>query len=412
MNTKLSDKIAKIDNDFVLNAQYRMTAKEQKILYYLISHLDPKNEKEFHTITVPIKDIEETLREKNERKNGSFYEDIERICKSFIRKEITFPTNFLLANKRLNGYISIFQSIMPIEDERGQLCIEFSFSNKMSPFLLQLHHYVNIGVLEVVQMKNAHAIRMYSIFKTERDRTKEFASVATLNYELEELKGVLGIDNKYTSDYFKNFKVNVLDKIRDEINEKCPTIFVKYDYIKTARKVTGISFTVFDRKAVFDTIMEDSTEKEKKPQKPKKETKLYAPTESEIATLTHAKLKAFGLLTNFGIFEGIAFKQILPKIKGSEFEGYEDFFIEKAIQHFEKNAIQNTTKELKASTFVTWWTKNKVFEKGDIWTEILEKLVKHKKQLQRNNPVAFENRIIAKTMTDAQFRQYIQQKNI
>ena len=91
------------------------------------------------------------------------------------------------------------------------------------------------------------------------------------------------------------------------------------------------------------------------------------------------------------------------KIKGSEFEGFEDFFIEKAILHFEKNAIQNTTKALKASTFVTWWTKNKVFESGDVWADIMEKLVKYKKQMQIKKPVAFENRLIAKTMTNAQF---------
>ncbi len=406
MNSKPSDKIAKIDNNFILNAQYRMTAKEQKILYYLISHLDPKNEKEFHTITVPIGEIEDTLREDNSSKNGSFYEDIDRICKSFIRKEITFPSKFLLGNKKLNGYISIFQSIMPVENDSGQVCIEFSFSNKMSPFLLQLHHYVNIGVLEVVQMKNAHAIRMYSIFKSERDRIKEFINVVSLSYSLDELKAMLGIDNKYASDYLKNFKINVLDRIRDEINEKCPTMFVKYDYLKTHRKVTGVTFSVYERKDTAGLLTE------RKPIKAKTDMKSYKPSEKEIETLTRAKLKAYNILIEFGIFEGIAYKQILSKIKGSEFDGYEDFFIEKAIQHFEKNAIQNTTKELKASTFVTWWTKNKVFENGDVWADILEKLAKHKKQLQANNPAAFENRIIAKTMTNGQFQEYISSQNL
>ena len=406
MTSKPSEKIAKIDNSFILNAQYRMTAKEQKILYYLIAHLDPKNEKEFHTITVPIREIEDTLRENNNNKNGSFYDDIDRICKSFIRKEITFPSKFLLGNKRLNGYISIFQSIMPVEDENGQVCIEFSFSNKMSPFLLQLHHYVNIGVLEVVQMKNAHAIRMYSVFKSERDKMKAFTNVITMSYELDELKAMLGIDDKYASDYLKNFKINVLDKIRDEINEKCLTMFVKYDYIKTRRKVTGVTFSVYESKGTTD-LLEDVLPKEKKEPKPKTNAKDYKPNGNELETLTRAKLKAYTLLIEYGIFEGIAYKQILPKIKGSEFEGYEDFFIEKAIQHFEKNAIQTTTKALRASTFVTWWTKNKIFASGDVWVDILEKLVKHKKQLQTKNPAAFDNRQIAKTMTNIQFEEFI-----
>lgn len=38
----MSNKIAKIDNGFIRNAQYKMTAKEQKVLHYLIAHLDPQ----------------------------------------------------------------------------------------------------------------------------------------------------------------------------------------------------------------------------------------------------------------------------------------------------------------------------------------------------------------------------------
>ena len=123
--------------------------------------------------------------------------------------------------------------------------------------------------------------------------------------------------------------------------------------------------------------------------------------------LNRSKKKAFEKLVNFGVFDGIAYKKIIPTIRGSEFEGYEDIFIEKAILHFEKTAIQATTKELKASTFVTWWVKNKVFESGDVWADILEKVVNHKKQLQKTNPTAYENRQLAKTMTNNEFEEYI-----
>jgi Initiator Replication protein len=407
MHPPTSDKIAKIDNSFILNAQYRLTAKEQKILYYLIAHLDPKNSKEFHSITVPIREIEDILREKG-TKYGSFYEDIDRICKSLIRKEITFPSKFTLNSKRLNGYISWFQSIMPVEDDKGNLCIEFSFSNKMSPFLLQLHHYVNIGVLEVVPMQNAHAIRMYSIFKSERDRLRGVVNVITLTYSIEELKAMLGISDKYKGQLI-DFKVNVLDKVRDEINESCPTMFVEYKYVKTQRKVTGVTFSVYERKNESKTSPKTLKTKEiveSKEDAPVKNTKNYKPTDTEIDTLTRAKLGAYKLLIEYGVFEGIAFKQIIPKIKGSEFEGYEDKFIEYAIKHFDKTAVQNTTKELRASTFVTWWTKNKVFNEGDAWADILEKVVKFKKEQAHKDPTAFQNRAIAKNMTNRAFEEY------
>ena len=403
MNTSMSDKVAKIDNTFILNAQYRLTAKEQKILYYLISHLDPKNEKDFNIISVPIWQIEEALKDSS-KEWGGLYNEIDRLCGSMISKNITFPSHVLIGGRPLKGRINFFSSIRPIVDNNGETAIQFSFSADMKPFLLQLHHYVNIGALEVVPMNNAHAIRMYSIFKSEKDRMKSTKSMVTMSYTLDELKAVLGINDKYKGDNFKDFRIHVLDKIRDEINVNSLTMFVKYDYIKVMRKITGVTFSIYDRKPTAELLEAPKPEKERKT---KANVKNYTPSDKELDTLTRAKMQAFRLLLDYGVFAGIAYKQILPKIRGSEFEGFEDFFIEKAILHFEKNAIQNTTKELKASTFVTWWTKNKVFESGDVWADILEKLVKHKKQMQIKNPITFENRLVAKTMTNAQFEEYV-----
>ena len=407
MSTLMSDKVAKIDNTFILNAQYRLTAKEQKILYYLISHLDPKNEKDFNIISVPIWQIEEAMKD-SAKEWGGLYNEIDRLCGSMISKNITFPSHVLIGGRPLKGRINFFSSIRPTVDSNGETAIQFSFSADMKPFLLQLHHYVNIGALEVVPMNNAHAIRMYSIFKSEKDRMKSTKSIVTMSYTLDELKAVLGITDKYKGDNFKDFRIHVLDKVRAEINTNSLTMFFKYDYVKTMRKITGVTFSINDRKPAAELLEEAP--------KPEKERKIkanvlnYTPSDKELDTLTRAKIKAYNLLLDYGVFAGIAYKQILPKIRGSEFEGFEDFFVEKAILHFEKNAIQNTTKELKASTFVTWWTKNKVFESGDVWADILEKLVKHKKQMQTKNLVSFENRLVAKTMTNAQFEAYVQLK--
>ena len=403
MNIDNNDKIAKIDNTFILNAQYRMTAKEQKVLYYLISHLNPKGEKDFNVITVPIRHIEETLKEAS-KKWGSLYEEIERLCESMISKNIKFPTNVMVEGKTLKGRINFFSSIRPLIDENGQTAIKFSFSPDMKPFLLQLHHYVNIGVLEVVPMKNTHAIRMYSIFKSERDRLRGVKDVITMSYSLKELKAMLGIEDKYLKDNFKDFRIYVLDKIRDDINETCPTMVVKYDYIKAGRKIIGVVFTVYEKRTIAGAL---ESPKKREAKTKKEPTENYVPNNREVEVLNRSKKKAFEKLVNFGVFDGIAYKKIIPTIKGSEFEGYEDIFIEKAILHFEKTAIQATTKELKASTFVTWWVKNKVFESGDVWADILEKVVNHKKQLQKTNPTAYENRQLAKTMTNSEFEEYI-----
>ena len=410
MENSNSNKVAKIENVFVLNAQYKLTAKEQKVFYHLVTHLDPQNEKEFYTITVPLKEIEEMLRDNDDR-YGSFYENMEKLCDSLISKSIKFPSNILLNGKMMKDRINFFSSIKSRVDESGETVLQFAFSSDMSPFLLQLQHYVNLGMQEIVPMSNTHAIRMYSIFKSEKDRLKGVKNVITMKYFLQELKTILGIDEKYNGQNFSDFRLNVLDKIRDDINQNAPSMMVNYDYLKTQRKVTGITFNVSERKQEKKLL--EQQPKTKKESKPKTDIKAYIPSSKELEVLTKAKLRGYNILLDFGIFEGIIYKQILPKVKGTEFDGYEDFFIEKAIQYFEKNAIQNTTKEMKASTFVAWWVKNKVFESGDVWADILEKLVKHKKQLLVKDPEAYENRIIARAMTNTQFNEYVKnRKNI
>lgn len=407
MKTVSIEKVARLDNAFILNAQYRMTAKEQKILYFLVSHLNPKNETEFNTVTVPLKEIEETLN-KDGAKWGSLYEEINRICESMISKTISFPSNFVIEGKPLKGYINWFQSIMPVLNEHKQVCIEFSFSPKMKPFLLQLTQYVRIGVLEVAQMQNAHAIRMFSIFKSEKDRSFATDSIM-LEYTLEDLKAILGIADKYKSGDLKDFRNRVLNKIRDEINANSNSMHVKYDYVKKSRKVTGVLFSIFDKKAntrslpaakkdTIDTDKKETTSKKKLPP-------------LDFSTLSRAKLMAFELLTKYGIFEGIALNQILPSIKGSEIIGYEDVFIQQALKYFEKNAHPTVIPEQKAATFVNWWLEHKVFDKGNTWSILLEAVLKYKKKIQKENPQAFDNRILAATMSNTAFEKAISKKD-
>ena len=411
MESSNSGKVAKIDNKFIRNAQYKMTAKEQKVLYYLIAHLDPKNETEFHKIRIPMQEFQELLRDEKDTNNGSFYDNMNLLCKNLIERAIIFPTKFRYEGRILSGFISWFQAIMPKHDEHGQAYIEFHFSDIMKPFLLQLHQYVNINPLEVVPMQNTHAIRMYTIFQSEKDRLKGVKKDVTLDYVVSELKEILGITDKYKSGGFQNFKINVLDKIKNDINKNAPSMLVDYNYIKAARTITGISFKVSDKQQALEKAQKQlQALKPKKEPKPKTDIKTYVPSERELETLSRAKLQAYHNLVKFGIFEGIAYKQILSKINGSEFDGYEDFFIEQAILYFEKNALQKTTKALKSSTFVTWWTKNKVFESGDVWADILEKLAKHKKQLMNKSPEIYENRIIARAMTHGQFEAYFKSR--
>jgi plasmid replication initiation protein len=405
----LPDKYARIDNQFVFNARYRLPAREQKIILYLISKINPIKENEFHKQRLSIGEMKQLLTREG-AKYGSFYSELTTIAETMTNCKITFPTQFEFNGTRLKGAINWFQHCIPIEDEKGELYLEFVFSEILKPFIIDLKEYVKIGVAEVFPMRSGYAIRMFQLLKAEYDRLKEYKRIVHYDVSLDKLKELLSIEGKYNYPDFKNFRVRVLDPIRDDINEFSNNIQVDYDYLKTGKKVTGIKFIISAKNDKDKPLkITPSVSDTEKPEKSTKSRKGAAEKQVDISNLTRAQLQGLKLLSDFGVFEGIAVKQILPSIGGSELVGFEDIFIQKALVYFQKNAKKQGTTELNASTFVVWWHDKKIFDSqsdSGAWGILMEQVSDEKKKMQKNEPQAYDNRLVARTMTNEAFEQW------
>jgi len=386
MKPKITKQIARIENRFIFNARYQLSAREQKIILYLMSNLDPKQQDDFHKQVIPVKELESLLKG-GDKKWGGLYKEMNDFSTRIISKYISFDSDFLVDGKPLRGVISWFQSVLPVENEHGEVSLEFMFAERLKPFLLQLSEYAKIHPLDVAPMKSGFAIRMYQVFKAERDRMRRHTQSSTLVYTLDELKNMLGIAKKYK--VLKDFRRRVLDVVEREVNTHSPSVQVKYEYIKTKRRVTGVKFLIFDKVKI-----------KKQPSESGAATN-YAPSKEELAQLTYAQEKAYTTLVKFGVYEGIAFKQILPNLKGGDVEGYEDYFIKHALAHFKRWARNQPNKAISAATFVTWWSEKNVFDsENDVFWKIVEKINVDKKKLDQ---ITFDNRVEAKNMTKKEF---------
>ena len=353
-----------------------------------MSNLDPKGQDDFHKQVIPVKDLE-TLLKAEGKKWGGLYKEMNDFSTRIISKYISFDSDFLVQGKPLRGVISWFQSVIPMENEHGEVALEFMFSERLKPFLLQLSEYAKIHPLDVAPMKSGFAIRMYQVFKAERDRMRKHTQSSAMVYTLDELKKMLGIEGKYK--VLKDFRRRVLDVVEREINTHSPSVQVKYEYIKTKRRVTGIRFVIFDKIKIKPTAAKEAGG----------EANNYAPTEEELSVLTYSQHKAYTNLVKFGVYEGIAFKQILPNIKGGDVEGFEDYFVKHALAHFKRWARNQPNKAISAATFVMWWSEKKIFDaENDVFWKIVEKISTDKKKLDQ---VTFDNRIEAKNMTKDEF---------
>jgi hypothetical protein len=151
MKQKKVKQIARIENRFIFNARYQLSAREQKIILYLMSNLDPLAQNDFHKQIVSVKELENLLKGED-KKWGGLYKEMNDFSTRIISKYISFDSDFLVGGKPLRGVISWFQSVIPVETENGEVALEFMFSERLKPFLLQLSEYAKIHPLDVAPM--------------------------------------------------------------------------------------------------------------------------------------------------------------------------------------------------------------------------------------------------------------------
>ncbi len=301
--------IARIENTFILHAQYRLGVREQKVILYLIAQLDPTRE-QFDERIIPVREIEAILKADG-KKWGGIYREMEEFCESIISKRITFNTDVLIDGKPFKGRINWFQSVTPTYNDLGEVCIRFLFSSDLRPFLLQLKEYAQINRLEVAQMRSAYSIRLFQIFKALREKQRKHRQIVETVYEVAELKKMLLLEEQYAR--FNNFRQRVLEPACGEINAQT-SIHVRMEFVRASTKeVSHVRFVIRDnapKTASPDGPNEADFEEvssRKIPKTAPKKAAAAAPKSSPKAE--HAPIKL-----TFGPFDFAAFKSEYPDI--------------------------------------------------------------------------------------------------
>ncbi len=384
--------VANLSNQLAFNLSWNLSFREWNVVLYLISQLDSKNQASFEEQVVSVKQLESALKREN-KKWGGLYNEVDKLRKSLLSKPIDFYTDVMIAGKPLRGGMNFFEMIVPERGADGSVYIRFKFTQSVKPLLLELHsHFVSIPQRQTKLIKNGHAIRFLIAAKAKRDLMRNHESVSSLKYSLDDFRNLLGIPGKYPD--FRNFRRSVIHKIEKEINERCDfleVIKVTFYPLRSKPK-TAVEFLVADRNGGSKQLTFLSDENLK-------------PAEKDLASLSRSRLYAYEILIEFGVSPGIAYQQILSKVKGSEFSGFEDWYITQVLNIFSnKTNIKKTNRKGRAGAFVKWFLHTSFAD--DQFSELMEKTHARKKKLQREDPEAWENRLIAKDMTADAFAEY------
>ena len=201
----------------LIEAKYKLSTTEQKILHMLIAQID-FNDTELKLYSFNVSDFMSML--------GTDYVKLtKKSLRTLLHSEVlinkeksTFETNWLASAEYFKG---------------GK--IELEFSEKLRPYLIQLKKdFTKYNITEILSFKSKFSIRIYLILK-------QYIAVGERTLKFEELKEMLQVSELYPK--YCNFKQKVLKIAYEEIN-RLSDLKIEYEEIKKGRKVDKIKFYI------------------------------------------------------------------------------------------------------------------------------------------------------------------------
>ncbi|MCG8475258.1 MAG: replication initiation protein [Cytophagales bacterium] len=215
-----------VKSNKLVNSRQPFSALQQRIITLLASRINPNDDKlREHKFDVSEFYI-------NRKIGGKQYNDIKNALNGLMDGKIEIES-FLADGTRKWLRYNLFSKAEYVEKTKTA---SLSFAPDMKNFFLHLKgNYTSYFLKDVNSFNRTYTIRIYELCKQYFPRIKE------RKIELENLKFLLAIENKYPAWY--NFKRDVLDQSLKEINQYSD-LTVSFETEKRNRKVSAVIFHI------------------------------------------------------------------------------------------------------------------------------------------------------------------------
>lgn len=212
--------------NYLIEATYKLSAVEQKIILFLASTLKHDDE-DFKPYQFKIKTFQEFM-----GKADANYAWLEQTLLSLKEKNL----RIVYENEDCKKVILNVNWLSSSKYIEGSGAIELRFDPNMKPFLLQLKsRFTNYRLANVVQLKSQFSIRLYELLK-------QYEKIGKRSFGLYDLRSMLGIDEDQYQQY-TDFKKRVLLTAQAELAEKTDIRFT-FKEQRVARRVDVINFSI------------------------------------------------------------------------------------------------------------------------------------------------------------------------
>jgi hypothetical protein len=193
-------------------ARYELTAREQKLLLYVIAMIEPEDE-DFKRYVVNIAEFAELAG----LDAHNLYRELRDLAKSLKQKPLIIPHHF---DDQTNSYLDLVTSWFDTAyvGKNGAGYFAVTLSPVLKPYLLQVkREFFRFRLYQVMQLRSGYAIRLYQWAKRWEFRKSVEISV-------QDLRTVLGANNSTGSEHtlgeYADFKRRAIQPAIDEINKK------------------------------------------------------------------------------------------------------------------------------------------------------------------------------------------------
>jgi plasmid replication initiation protein len=205
----------------LINSKHEYSSLEKRIFYLIMNDLNPSLENNLKgNRTVNIENVRELIGNPNSK---TFKETLSKLNTRQI--------------KYINDHNEVYDFIIPFPRVRYENnTLSIVIFEEVIPDLLDLKKgFTRYQLDSALSLTSHHSQRMYEILSRWKD-LKQYT------FELEYLKLLLGVENKYPK--WTHFEMRVLKVAQKELTEKTDISFT-YTKKKKGRKVAEVTFTIF-----------------------------------------------------------------------------------------------------------------------------------------------------------------------
>lgn len=223
----MKDDLVVVKHNDILNASYRLSLIEQRVILACIAQLDSKAEEvDQITFEVSVSEIADLVGKGSV--SGSAYDRMKDALERLWRREIT-----MIPTGDKDEQLVKLRWIQRLDYRRNAGKVRLTFADGLLPYLTQLKaNFTKYKLEYVAHFKSSHSIRIYELLV-------QWMSAGEREISVEELREKLALGDRYP--VVSELKRNVLDKAVKDIN-KYSNIRVKYGQRKTGRTVTSFQF--------------------------------------------------------------------------------------------------------------------------------------------------------------------------